>query len=247
MAKAPVANKVRLAKYLALTGLCSRRAATRYIRDGLITIDGRPANHIDTVTLMETPGGTDCRETLLFDGIGVEGIEAKQYWMLNKAVGTDCRLLPGDPDSLLHLLPAAPRLYPVGRLDKDSRGLLLLTNDGELTQKLMHPDFGHSKVYHVRVDRAFGDDFLHLMAQGVSYRDVTTLPCEMKRLDDDKFEIVLTQGLNRQIRRMSQALGFKVIDLKRTKIQTLELSTLNEGEMRQLTEPEITKLRSALE
>lgn len=242
-----VAKKVRLAKYLALTGLCSRRAATRYIRDGLIMIDGRQANHIDTVTPIETADGTNCRESLLFDGIAIEGIEAKQYWILNKSVGTDCRLLPDDPDSLLHLLPASPRLYPVGRLDKDSRGLLLLTNDGELTQKLMHPDFGHSKVYHVRVDRPFDDDFLHLMAQGVRYRDVTTLPCKMSRLSEDQFEIVLTQGLNRQIRRMSQALGYKVIDLKRIKIQNLELGTLNEGEMRPLTEAEITKLRAALE
>jgi len=234
---------IRLAKYLALTGLCSRRAATRYIRDGLITIDGRLANHIDTVTLIETPDGAFCKESLLFEGIAVAGIEPKQYWILNKSVGTDCRLLPCDPDSLVHLLPESPRLYPVGRLDKDSRGLLLLTNDGELTQKLMHPDFGHSKVYHVRVDRPFDDDFLHLMAQGVSYRDVTTLPCKMKRLGDAKFEIVLTQGLNRQIRRMSQALGFKVIDLKRVKIQSLEMQGLVEGEMRELTMEEVDRLK----
>jgi len=246
-AKASVSKKVRLAKYLALTGLCSRRAATRYIRDGLIRIDGRLANHIDTVTLIETPDGLICKESLLFDGIAVDGIEPKQYWMLNKSVGTDCRLLPDDPDSLLHLLPTSPRLYPVGRLDKDSRGLLLLTNDGELTQKLMHPDFGHSKIYHVRLDRPFDDDFLHLMAQGVSYRDVTTLPCKMSRLSEDQFEIVLTQGLNRQIRRMSQALGYQVIDLERIKIQSLELGELNEGEMRPLTEAEISTLRSALE
>ncbi|WP_041422365.1 pseudouridine synthase [Shewanella sediminis] len=234
---------MRLAKYLALTGLCSRRAATRYIRDGLIMIEGRQANHIDTVTLIESPDGLICKELLLFDGMAVEGIEPKQYRMLNKCVGTDCRLLPDDSDSLLHLLPASPRLYPVGRLDKDSRGLLLLTNDGELTQHLMHPDFGHTKTYRVRVDRPYGDEFLQKMAQGVSYRDVTTLPCTMTRLSEDQFEIVLTQGLNRQIRRMSQALGFKVIDLKRVKIQTLMLEDLNEGEMRELTVEEIDKLK----
>ncbi|RTR40227.1 pseudouridine synthase [Shewanella canadensis] len=244
MESTSVAKKVRLAKYLALTGLCSRRAATRYIRDGQIMIDGRVANHVDTVTLIETPNGTtSCKESLLFDGIKVEGIESKQYWMLNKCVGTDCRLLPDDSDSLLHLLPASPRLYPVGRLDKDSRGLLLLTNDGDLTQRLMHPDFGHTKTYHVRVDKPFDDHFLKEMAQGVSYRDVTTLPCKMKRLDDDKFEIVLTQGLNRQIRRMSQSLGFKVIDLKRVQIQTLVLGELNEGEMRELTMEEVDRLK----
>jgi len=234
---------VRLAKYLALTGLCSRRAATRYIRDGQIMIDGRLANHIDIVTLIESPGGTNCQESLLFHGIKVAGIEPKQYWMLNKSVGTDCRLLPDDPDSLLHLLPASPRLYPVGRLDKDSRGLLLLTNDGDLTQRLMHPDFGHTKTYRVRVDRPYEDDFLQLMSQGVSYKDVTTLPCKMSRLSEDQFEIVLTQGLNRQIRRMSQTLGYEVIDLKRIKIQSLEMQRLTEGEMRELTADEIEKLK----
>ncbi|MPY22891.1 pseudouridine synthase [Shewanella psychropiezotolerans] len=238
---------IRLAKYLAMTGLCSRRAATRYIRDGHITIDGRLANHIDTISLIDSGSGFISQEILKFDDVFIQGIESKQYWMLNKSVGTDCRLLPDDPCSVLHLLPANPRLYPVGRLDKDSRGQLLLTNNGELTQKLMHPDFGHSKTYQVQVDRNFDDSFLINMAQGVSYRDVTTLPCKMTRLDDDKFEIILTQGLNRQIRRMSQALGYKVIDLKRIQIQTLKLGELKEGEMRQLTASELIKLKSALE
>lgn len=171
-------SPIRLAKYLAMTGLCSRRAATRFIRDGRITIDDRLANHIDTVTLVqskvESKTGINSQETLKFDGVLIQGIESKQYWMLNKSVGTDCRLLIDDPSSLLHLLPASPRLYPVGRLDKDSRGQLILTNDGELTQQLMHPNFGHSKTYHVQVDRDFDDSFLIKMAQGVSYRDVTT-------------------------------------------------------------------------
>ena len=236
-------SPIRLAKYLAMTGLCSRRTATRHIRDGHITIDGRLANHIDTVSLIDSCSGVTSREQLKFDDVLIQGIESKQYWMLNKSVGTDCRLLTDDSSSLLHLLPASPRLYPVGRLDKDSRGQLLLTNDGELTQKLMHPDFGHSKTYHVQVDRNFDDNFLIKMAQGVSYRDVTTLPCKMTRLDDDKFEIILTQGLNRQIRRMSQTLGYKVIDLKRVQIQTLKLGELEEGEMRELTEQEVEVLK----
>ncbi|BAJ03622.1 pseudouridine synthase [Shewanella violacea] len=226
---------MRLAKYLAMTGLCSRKAATRYIRDGHITLDGRLANHIDTISLIESPSGLTSLEILKFDGVLIQGVESKQYWMLNKSVGTDCRLLAHDPSSLLHLLPDNPRLYPVGRLDKDSRGQLILTNDGELTQQLMHPDFGHSKTYHVQVDGNFEDSFLIKMAQGVSYRDVTTLPCKMTRLNDNKFEIILTQGLNRQIRRMSQALGYKVVDLKRVNIQSLALGDLKEGEMRQLT------------
>ena len=168
------------------------------------------------------------------------------------------------PFSLLHLLPTTPRLYPVGRLDKDSRGLLLLTNDGELTHKLMHPSFAHSKTYHVQLERAFTDEFIKLMASGVKYKEVDTLPCKVRRLSEDKFEIVLIQGLNRQIRRMSSALGYKVIDLQRVALMTLSLetvsedncteskaatntlNTLPEGEMRPLTPTEITTLKAAL-
>lgn len=209
-------------------------------------IDSRLANHIDTVTLLETPDGLRCQEQLLVNGKLIAAVEAKAYWLFNKAVGTDSRLLADLPNSLWHLLPESPRLYPVGRLDKDSRGLLMLTNDGELAHQLMHPDFGHCKTYHVTVDRHFSDEFLLQMAAGVSYKDVTTLPCNMSRLTDDSYQIVLTQGLNRQIRRMSQALGYKVIDLKRISIQSLSLADLAEGKMRQLTEAELSQLKASL-
>ena len=237
---------MRLAKYLALTGYCSRRAATRLIRDGHVIFNDRLANHIDSVTLIDTSDGQDCLEKIIVDGEQLKAVEAKAYWLFNKAVGTDSRLLADLPNSLLHLLPTSPRLYPVGRLDKDSRGLLLLTNDGELTHQLMHPDFGHHKTYHVRVNRNFDEDFLQKMAAGVSYKEVTTLPCTITRLASDSYEIILTQGLNRQIRRMSQALGFKVIDLKRVSIQTLELADLAEGEMRPLSSVELTELLASL-
>ncbi|MGS0680321.1 RNA pseudouridine synthase [Shewanella sp. 125m-7] len=237
---------MRLAKYLALTGSCSRRAATRLIRDGLVRINDRLANHIDSVTIIETADGQQCVERIYVNGELVRAVEAKAYWLFNKAVGTDSRLLSHLPNSLLHLLPESPRLYPIGRLDKDSRGLLILTNDGELTHQLMHPDFGHAKTYHVQVDRAFDDSFLTSMAAGVSYKDVTTLPCIMQRLATDKYEITLTQGLNRQIRRMSQALGFKVIDLKRVSIQSLQLGDLPEGSMRPLSSVELTELLASV-
>ncbi|MCG9728278.1 pseudouridine synthase [Shewanella sp. Isolate13] len=233
---------MRLAKYLALTGCCSRRAATRLIRDGQVRIDDRLANHVDSVTLIDTPEGQRCIELIYVNDKAVRPVEAKAYWLFNKAVGTDSRLLDHLPNSLIHLLPESPRLYPIGRLDKDSRGLLILTNDGELTYKLMHPDFGHAKTYHVQLDRDFDDNFLTSMAAGVSYKDVTTLPCIMQRLAADKYQIILTQGLNRQIRRMSQALGFKVIDLKRVSIQSLQLGDLAEGAMRPLSSAELADL-----
>lgn len=232
---------MRLAKYLALTGLCSRRAATRFIRDGRINIDGRTANHIDTISLDKDQ--RQCLQVILFDGEPIAAIESPHYYAFHKPVGIDSRLLPDNPASLIHFLPPAPRLYPVGRLDKDSHGLLLLTNDGELTQRLMHPSFAHKKHYLVQVNRPLDDDFCQLMAQGVSYKDITTLPCTVAATGEDRFSITLTQGLNRQIRRMSQALGYQVIDLKRVAIESLQLGDLAAGEMRPLTAAEIAALK----
>ncbi|QYJ81835.1 pseudouridine synthase [Shewanella aegiceratis] len=237
---------MRLAQYLALTGYCSRRAASRLIRDGRVSLGDRLAKHTDSIELIETPAGTQASLSVCVDGEPLPPIADKAYWIFNKAVGTDCRLLAEDTASLIHLLPQQPRLYPVGRLDKDSRGLLLLTNDGELTQKLMHPSFAHHKRYHVRLDRPFDDDFVVQMAAGVSYKDITTLPCQVTRLGPDSFEIILTQGLNRQIRRMSQALGHKVIDLERVAIESLTLDELPEGEMRPLTTQEIAALKESI-
>ncbi|QYJ85680.1 pseudouridine synthase [Shewanella mesophila] len=237
---------MRLAQYIALTGLSSRRAATRLIRDARITIDGRVANHIDSISLITTTHGIQPVQHVCVDGQSLAAIEAKEYWLFNKQVGTDCRLLPDDPSSLIHLLPRQPRLYPVGRLDKDSHGLLLLTNDGYLTQQLMHPDYHHSKTYEVCLDSPFNDDFLNKMAAGVSYRSVLTKPCQTRRLSDTCFEIILTQGLNRQIRRMSQALGYKVIDLKRIAIESLQLGELPAGEMRPLTCAEESSLKGLI-
>ncbi|MCL1088220.1 23S rRNA pseudouridine(2604) synthase RluF [Shewanella profunda] len=239
---------MRLAKYLAQCGIGSRREACRLIAAGRITLNGRTASHTDPVSLDET---FHCLDRIELDGIPISSAEKLVYWMFNKAVGTDCRLLEQDKTSLLHLLPKTPRLYPVGRLDKDSRGLLLLTNDGALTHKLMHPSFAHSKTYHVQLDRPFDDIFLTNMAERVKYKEVQTLPCQVSRLSSDSFEIVLTQGLNRQIRRMSKALGYRVIDLERVAIMTLNLrelalGELQEGQMRPLTKSEIAELKAAL-
>lgn len=239
---------MRLAKYLAQCGIGSRREACRLIEAGRITLNGGIARHTDPICLDES---LHCLDSIEFDGKPITKTETLAYWVLNKAVGTDCRLLEQDETSLIHLLPKAPRLYPVGRLDKDSRGLLLLTNDGELTHKLMHPSFAHSKTYHVRLDRPFTDDFVEQMASGVRYKDLQTLPCQVRRLSSDSFEIVLTQGLNRQIRRMSKALGYRVIDLERVAIMALNLrklalGELQEGQMRPLTESEIAALKAVL-
>lgn len=234
---------MRLAKYLAQCGIGSRREACRLIDAGRITLNGKIAKHTD---LVQRDAQGLCLDSICLDTEPIVEAEALAYWIFNKAVGTDCRLLEQDKTSLLHLLPKTPRLYPVGRLDKDSRGLLLLTNDGELTHKLMHPSFAHSKTYHVRLDKPFTDDFVEKMTSGVSYKDLQTLPCQVRRLSLDSFEIVLTQGLNRQIRRMSSALGYKVIDLQRVALMTLTLESLAEGAMRPLTPQEVAVLKAAV-
>lgn len=234
---------MRLAKYLAQCGMGSRREACRLIEAGRITLNGHIARHTDPIRLGES---LNCLDNIELDGTPITKTETLAYWVFNKAVGTDCRLLEQDETSLIHLLPKAPRLYPVGRLDKDSRGLLLLTNDGELTHKLMHPSFAHSKTYHVRLNRPFTDEFVEQMASGVRYKNLQTLPCQVRRLSSDSFEIVLTQGLNRQIRRMSSSLGYKVIDLQRVALMTLTLESLAEGAMRPFTPQEVAVLKAAV-
>ncbi|WP_164839192.1 RNA pseudouridine synthase [Shewanella livingstonensis] len=233
---------MRLSHYLAVCGVASRRQAARLIDTGRVSINDQLGVHTDRVDLFEMV-------TILVDGKPILPVQAKQYFIYHKPVGIDCRLLAGDPHSLLHVLPDFPRLYPAGRLDKDSRGLLLLTNDGQLTQALMHPDFYHPKTYVVQVDKPVCADFLLMMAQGVQYADVQTRPCDIRPLslsvNEDRFEIVLTQGLNRQIRRMCQALGYKVIDLLRIKLLDVCLDELAEKTLRPLTAAELLSLKAS--
>ncbi|MGI2258824.1 RNA pseudouridine synthase [Shewanella sp. GXUN23E] len=236
---------MRLAQYLAQCGIASRRQCQRLITAGQVTLNGHQALPNARVI----PGQLALGDILL-NGEPVTGPQSRTCWLYHKPVGVDCRLLPQHPDSLYHQLPDSPRLYPIGRLDKDSRGLLLLTNDGELTQRLMHPDFAHEKYYEVTVDRPYEDEFIAQMQAGVRYQQTLTRPCHCERLDDIRFGITLTQGLNRQIRRMCAALGYKVVDLKRTAILSQTLiddsgHELDATKMRPLTEDEQAALYRA--
>ncbi len=227
---------IRISHYLALCGVASRRQAARLVDAGRVTINQQVAAHTDRVESLH-------KLDICVDGHPVLAPQDKQYWLYNKPVGIDCRLLINDSCSLLHLLPTSPRLYPAGRLDKDSRGLLLLTNDGELTQTLMHPDFHHSKTYLVQVDKPLTAKFLSDMASGVSYGQVQTRPCTIRLVNSITFEIVLTQGLNRQIRRMCQAFGYQVMDLLRIKIADVCLNDLLEKTMRPVSAAELLSLK----
>ncbi len=225
-------EKIRLAKYLGHAGVCSRRAASRLIDAGRVLVNGRLANHIDHV---------DQNDRITVDGVLVEPPKEKRYLAYHKPVGIDCKLRPDDPSSLFHLLPPGPRIYPVGRLDKDSRGLLLLTNDGELCNRLIHPDHHQEKEYLVTVDRPLDDEFCRRMAEGVMIDGQSTLPCRVWQVEPTRFRIILRQGLNRQIRKMARACGYRVIDLYRERIARLNLSELSlaEGEFRPIKKQDI--------
>nr|WP_126169533.1 pseudouridine synthase [Shewanella khirikhana] len=237
---------MRLCKFLADAGVCSRRAASRLIEAGRVSLDGETANH----TIRVLPGAQVC-----VDGAPISHGAPRQYYLFNKPVGMDCRLLPNDPSSLLDYLqsrfPPQLHLYPAGRLDKDSRGLLLLTNDGELTQQLMHPDYHHEKGYLVTLDKPPLAADIAAIAAGLDYGDGLTRPCRIKHPptqteDNTQLRMWLTEGKKRQIRRLWQARGYRVVDLLRESIQSLTLGSLTEGEIRPLTEAELSALKQSL-
>lgn len=220
--------KTRLAKYIGHAGVCSRRQASRLIDLGEVTVNGRLANHIDHV---------DELDEIIVQGVELEGPANKVLYAYHKPVGIDCKLKPEDPSSLVHHLPQGERVYPIGRLDKDSRGLLLLTNDGELCHQLIHPDHHQEKEYLVQVDKPLDADFCTKMAVGVPVDGQITLPCEVSLVDETRFKIILKQGLNRQIRKMAKYCGYRVIDLYRVRIANY---VLNPNEVSENTYQAIT-------
>ncbi len=229
------ASGQRLAKWIAYCGWCSRRAAERLISTGSVSVNGRPAKHTDLV------GEADRIS------IGQQPLNlatARQYWLYHKPAGIDCNNRPDDPASLYHILQQFPqRLFAVGRLDKDSSGLLLLTNDGALSQQLMHPEHYHDKTYIVDTDRAISTAFISQMAAGVSWtlgqNSYSSRPCQVTLTGAQQFQIVLTQGLHRQIRYMCKALGYRVTALQRVALGTLQLEDLTSGTYRPLTPSEL--------
>lgn len=229
----------RLAKWIAQSGYCSRRAAERLITQGVISINGAVARHTDGVSALDQ---------VFVHGQPLPAPPALQYLLYHKPVGVDCNNRPDDPASLYQILRLLPqRLFAVGRLDKDSSGLLLLTNDGDLSQRLMHPAYYHEKGYLVSTDKSISAGFIASMAAGVSWQLGETRyqsrPCRITQTAEQEFYIVLTQGLHRQIRYMCKALGYRVIALKRDRLHNLQLAQLPEGQMRPLSSGELHQLQ----
>ncbi len=231
---------VRLNKYLAQAGICSRREADRLIEEGKVLVDGRTAQ----AGIKVLPG-----QKIMVDGCPVEKEEQRILLAFYKPRGVVCTTDKRWGDTTVaDVLQYPKRVFYVGRLDKDSEGLLLMTNDGDLQNAIMKASNGHEKEYQVEVDGPIGETFLKKMRSGVFLKelDVTTRPCRIKRTGRAKFTIILTQGLNRQIRRMCEACGRKVISLKRVRVMNITLDGLMPGGYRAVTQEEFVQLEKML-
>lgn len=229
----------RLNKYITDAGYCSRREADGYISQGRVTINGHVA------VLGDMVGDTDLVEV---DGERV-GRRKKLpvYIAFNKPVGVTCTTEKSDKTNIIDFIGYKERIFPVGRLDKDSEGLIILTNDGDIVNKILRAGNNNPKEYVVTVDKPVTDEFIAGMSSGVRILGVMTKPCKIVRKNNTTFIIYLTQGLNRQIRRMCQALGYKVVKLKRVRVMNISLGNLETGRWRYLTAEETREMYSLLD
>ena len=229
---------LRLNKFLSEAGVCSRREADRLIEAGRVTVDGKKAE-----TGMKITPGQEVR----VDQKLVKPEEEMIVLAVNKPRGIVCTEEKREPDNIIRFLNYPTRITYAGRLDKDSEGLLLMTNNGDIINKMMRAGNYHEKEYLVTVDKPVTEEFLQHMARGVPILDTVTRPCQVKKEGKKTFRVVLTQGLNRQIRRMCEALGYKVVTLKRVRIMQIRLGDLKLGQYRPLTEQELASLDRMLE
>lgn len=230
---------IRLNRFISEAGVASRRAADRMVEEGRVSINGRTAVLGDKVA----EGDEVC-----VDGKVIAAKRRDIVIAFNKPRGITCTSSPEDPDNVIDYIGYPERIYSVGRLDKDSEGLLLLTNNGDLANAVMRSRGEHEKEYVVTVDHDITDSFVRRMSDGVEILGRTTKRCEVERISDREFRIVLRQGLNRQIRRMCGKLGYTVEMLRRVRIMNIRLGDLPSGEYRDLTEEEKEELcRKALE
>ena len=227
----------RLNKFVADSGYCSRREADRLIAEGRVQVDGRPGVLGDRVL----PG---MRVTV--DGQSLSGRGERVYIALNKPAGVVCTTDPREPMNVVDYLDYPIRIFPVGRLDKDSEGLLLMTSDGEIINRILRAAGGHEKEYEVEIDRPVTREFVEKMSAGVPILDTVTLPCRVRRTGERSFNIILVQGLNRQIRRMCETLGCNVVRLRRIRIMNIRLGAMRPGQWRELSEEELSGLMEQL-
>ncbi|MDD6183656.1 MAG: 23S rRNA pseudouridine(2604) synthase RluF [Lachnospiraceae bacterium] len=230
-------ESIRINKFLSEAGICSRRGADRMVEDGRVTINGTVAQLGDRIQ----PGQKVC-----VDGKPVSREDERILLAYHKPKGIVCTSAKKEKNNIIDYLNYPKRIYPIGRLDKDSEGLLLLTNDGELANEIMKARNYHEKEYEVTVSRPVTETFLRGMAGGVPILDTMTRKCQVEQTGKRSFRIVLTQGLNRQIRRMCEYFGYRVTKLVRVRIMNIYLGDLSVGKYRELTEKEWAELSAAL-
>jgi 23S rRNA pseudouridine2604 synthase len=234
---------VRVNKYLASSGFCSRRQADKFIEEQRVTIDGVVA----TVGSQVWEG-----QVVLVDGTKISDTQNHVYIVLNKPTGITCTLETDKEGNISDFMDYPQRIFPIGRLDKDSSGLILLTSDGDIVNKILRAENNHDKEYIVHVNKDITLDFIKKMAAGVEITNmrsktrVVTKKCEVKQLGPRSFCIILTQGLNRQIRRMCTELGYSVVALHRERIMNIHLGGLKTGQWRYLTQEELSILNKTL-
>lgn len=224
---------MRINKLLSNYGICSRREANRLIEENRIKVNGR---------LCKQGQWVEEEDIILIDNEPIP-VKDKVYIVLNKPVGITCTAAKEVKDNIIDFMNYKEYIFPVGRLDKASQGLILMTNDGELANKILESENEHEKEYIVTVDKAFDDFFIKGMSEGVEICGVKTRPCKVSRITEDTFRIILTQGLNKQIRRMTKTFGYTVVRLERIRIINIKIDGIDTGKWRNLTEEEVMELK----
>ena len=230
-------EEIRLNKYMSETGICSRREADRYIESGRVTVDG-----VKAIPGIKVSKG----QVVKLDGKSISKEEEMIYIALNKPVGITCTTDRNIKGNIVDFVNHEKRIFHIGRLDKDSEGLILLTNDGDIVNKILRAGKNHDKEYIVTVNKPINDEFIKRMGNGIKILGKITKKCLVNKEGEKTFRIILTEGMNRQIRRMCEALGYKVTKLKRIRIMNIKLGKLKIGEWRNLTNEELKGLNELI-
>lgn len=231
-------QKIRLNKFLSEAGVCSRREADALIEKGLVLVDGHPA---------ETGMKVSADQQITVDGKPVVWEEEEILLAVYKPRGVVCTTVSQFGEkTIVDLVHYPKRIYPIGRLDKNSEGLILMTNQGEIVNQILKSSNYHEKEYLVSVQKPLTEEFLNQMRSGIPILDTVTRPCTAEQLGETRFRIILTQGLNRQIRRMCEYCGYRVQRLKRVRVMNIQLGNLRAGEYRQVLGKELEELKKML-
>lgn len=218
---------MRIQKYISETGFCSRRHTNRLIIEGRVTVNGVVSEKNTMIAE---------HDEVLIDGRPIPRKEQSVYLALHKPVGITCTAAKEVEGNIIDFVNYPTRIFPVGRLDKASEGLILMTNDGDIFNKILRSEHGHEKEYVVTVDKVITEQFVLEMESGIEILNTITKPCKVEKISDNVFKIILTQGLNRQIRRMCKALGYRVERLQRIRIMNIHLGNLEAGAWRELSQ-----------